>query len=62
MFAALQRQNGALGEVALAGLSGVEQAQLKGLLERVRANLEAGTRVGDRAEGDRVGSDDAKQA
>ena len=40
VFAGLHRQSGALGEVALAGLSGDEQAQLAGLLARVRANLE----------------------
>ncbi|WP_229491531.1 MarR family winged helix-turn-helix transcriptional regulator [Massilia sp. HP4] len=40
IFAGLHRQSGALGQVALAGLSGDEQAQLGGLLARVRANLE----------------------
>jgi len=40
VFAGLHRQSGALGEVALAGLSGEEQAQLTSLLARVRANLE----------------------
>jgi len=40
VFSGLHRQSGALGEVALAGLSGEEQAQLTSLLARVRANLE----------------------
>jgi len=40
VFAGLHRQSGALGEVALAGLSGDERAQLAALLARVRANLE----------------------
>ncbi|MGF6272536.1 DNA-binding MarR family transcriptional regulator [Massilia sp. UYP11] len=40
VFAGLQRESGALGAAALAGLSGDEQAQLMALLARVRANLE----------------------
>ncbi len=40
VFAGLHRQSGALGEVALAGLSDDERAQLIALLARVRANLE----------------------
>ena len=41
VFEDLHRQSGAVSAVALAGLSGDEQAQLMGLLARVRANLEA---------------------
>jgi len=40
VFAGVHRQSGELGEVALAGLSRDEQAQLMVLLARVRANLE----------------------
>ena len=40
VFDGLRRQSGVLGEAALAGLSGDEQAQLMVLLARVRANLE----------------------
>lgn len=40
VFDGLHRQSGALGEAALGCLSGDEQAQLVGLLARVRANLE----------------------
>lgn len=42
MFAALRGRSGELGEAALAGLSGQERDSLRDLLERVRANLEAG--------------------
>jgi DNA-binding MarR family transcriptional regulator len=42
MFAALYRHDGALAETALEGLSETDRATLLGLLERVRANLEAG--------------------
>lgn len=42
MFAALHRHDGALAESALAGISETERATLLDLLERVRANLEAG--------------------
>jgi DNA-binding MarR family transcriptional regulator len=38
----LHRHDGQLAALALAGLSGAEQATLLGLLGRVRANLEAG--------------------
>lgn len=41
VFEGLHRQSGALGAVALAGLSGDEQAALLDMLARVRANLEA---------------------
>lgn len=40
VFDGVRRQSGALGALALAGLSGAEQAQLLALLARVRANLE----------------------
>jgi len=40
VFASLRRHNDALGEVALAGMSGDEKARLLALLGRVRANLE----------------------
>lgn len=40
VFAGVHRQSGELGQAALAGLSGDEQAQLMALLTRVRANLE----------------------
>lgn len=40
VFASLHRHNDALGEVALAGMSVDEKAQLMALLGRVRANLE----------------------
>lgn len=42
MFAALHRHDGALAETALEGLAEAERATLLDLLERVRANLEAG--------------------
>jgi DNA-binding MarR family transcriptional regulator len=42
LHVALHRHDGQLAAVALAGLSEDEQAQLLGLLGRVRANLEAG--------------------
>ncbi len=42
MFAALHRHDGALAETALEGMSETERATLLDLLERVRANLEAG--------------------
>jgi DNA-binding MarR family transcriptional regulator len=42
MFAALHRHDGALAETALEGLSETDRATLLDLLERVRANLEAG--------------------
>jgi DNA-binding MarR family transcriptional regulator len=42
MFAALHRHDGALAETALEGMSESERATLLDLLERVRANLEAG--------------------
>jgi DNA-binding MarR family transcriptional regulator len=42
MFAALHRHDGALAETALEGISEAERATLLDLLERVRANLEAG--------------------
>ena len=42
MFAALHRHDGALAETALEGISEAERATLLALLERVRANLEAG--------------------
>jgi DNA-binding MarR family transcriptional regulator len=42
MFAALHRHDGALAETALEGISETERATLLDLLERVRANLEAG--------------------
>jgi DNA-binding MarR family transcriptional regulator len=42
MHAQLHRHDGDLAEAALAGLSEAEQAQLLGLLARVRANLEGG--------------------
>lgn len=40
VFDGVRRQSAALGEVAVAGLSADEQAQLMALLARVRANLE----------------------
>lgn len=42
MFAALHRHDGALAETALEGIAEAERATLLDLLERVRANLEAG--------------------
>jgi DNA-binding MarR family transcriptional regulator len=42
MFAALHRHDGALAETALDGIAETERATLLDLLERVRANLEAG--------------------
>ena len=42
MFAALHRHDGALAEAALAGIAEGDRATLLDLLERVRANLEAG--------------------
>ena len=42
MFAALHRHDGALAEAALAGIAEADRATLLDLLERVRANLEAG--------------------
>ena len=42
MFAALHRHDDALAETALEGISGADRATLLDLLERVRANLEAG--------------------
>ena len=42
MFAALHRHDGALAEAALAGIADADRATLLDLLERVRANLEAG--------------------
>jgi DNA-binding MarR family transcriptional regulator len=42
MFAALHRHDGALAETALEGISETERAALLDLLERVRANLDAG--------------------
>jgi DNA-binding MarR family transcriptional regulator len=42
MFAALYRHDGALAEAALAGIADADRATLLDLLERVRANLEAG--------------------
>jgi DNA-binding MarR family transcriptional regulator len=42
MFAALHRHDGALAETALEGITETERATLLDLLERVRANLEAG--------------------
>jgi len=42
MFAALHRHDGALAETALEGIAETERATLLDLLERVRANLEAG--------------------
>jgi DNA-binding MarR family transcriptional regulator len=42
LHAALHRHDGQLAAAALAGLSAAEQGALLGLLERVRANLEAG--------------------
>jgi DNA-binding MarR family transcriptional regulator len=42
LHVALHRNDGRLAAAALAGLSEAEQATLLGLLERVRANLEAG--------------------
>ena len=42
LHVALHRNDGQLAAAALAGLSAAEQAALLGLLERVRANLEAG--------------------
>ena len=42
MFAALHRHDGALAETALAGIADADRATLLDLLERVRANLEAG--------------------
>jgi DNA-binding MarR family transcriptional regulator len=42
MFAALHRHDGALAETALEGISETDRATLLDLLERVRANLEAG--------------------
>src|SRR5437763_10279126 len=42
LHVALHRNDKELAAVALAGLSAAEQAALLGLLERVRANLEAG--------------------
>lgn len=42
LYSALHRHDGQLAAAALAGLSEDEQAKLLGLLERVRANLEAG--------------------
>lgn len=41
LYSALHRHDGQLAAAALAGLSEDEQAKLFGLLERVRANLEA---------------------
>ena len=41
VFEGLHRQSGAVSAAALVGLSDDEQAQLTGLLARVRANLEA---------------------
>jgi DNA-binding MarR family transcriptional regulator len=42
MFAALHRHDGALAEAALDGIAEEDRATLLDLLERVRANLEAG--------------------
>jgi DNA-binding MarR family transcriptional regulator len=42
MFAALHRHDGALAEAALEGIAEADRATLLALLERVRANLEAG--------------------
>lgn len=42
LYAALHRHDGQLAAAALAGLSEAEQATLRALLDRVRANLEAG--------------------
>ena len=42
MFAALHRHDGALAETALEGIAEADRATLLDLLERVRANLEAG--------------------
>jgi DNA-binding MarR family transcriptional regulator len=42
MFAALHRHDGALAETALEGIAETDRATLLDLLERVRANLEAG--------------------
>jgi DNA-binding MarR family transcriptional regulator len=42
MFAALHRHDGALAEAALEGIADADRATLLDLLERVRANLEAG--------------------
>ena len=42
MFAALHRHDGALAETALEGIAAADRATLLDLLERVRANLEAG--------------------
>jgi DNA-binding MarR family transcriptional regulator len=42
LHVALHRHDGKLAAAALAGLSEAEQGTLLGLLERVRANLEAG--------------------
>jgi DNA-binding MarR family transcriptional regulator len=42
MFAALNRHDGALAETALEGIAEADRATLLDLLERVRANLEAG--------------------
>jgi DNA-binding MarR family transcriptional regulator len=42
MFAALHRHDGALAEAALEGIAEADRATLLDLLERVRANLEAG--------------------
>jgi DNA-binding MarR family transcriptional regulator len=42
MFEALHRHDGALAEAALAGIADADRATLLDLLERVRANLEAG--------------------
>jgi DNA-binding MarR family transcriptional regulator len=46
MHARLHRHDGELAEAALAGLSEAEQAQLLGLLGRMRANLETGGDAG----------------
>ena len=42
MYAALHRHDGALAEAALEGIADEDRATLLDLLERVRANLEAG--------------------
>ena len=42
MFAELHRHDGALAETALQGIAAADRATLLDLLERVRANLEAG--------------------
>jgi DNA-binding MarR family transcriptional regulator len=46
MHVRLHRHDGELAEAALAGLSEAEQAQLLGLLGRMRANLETGGDAG----------------